>query len=197
MRNLSEAECEMIRENSRQGVGKFIKKKRLKDGATQEDVANELGVTRAEISYYESGSRDMPLSSFFVMGKCLDFDLKDYVIEIDSYKAVDLFEKAIYREQGKDKPFKIGYVTPLLDIKHTKTERKELLSQALKIYFDSDVSAESKKMLSVADMLYKIVNDKEIMNSVYVHIVNNIADTGNERMNALIREYISIIENER
>lgn len=52
-------------------------------------------------------------------------------------------------------------------------------------------------MLSVADMLYEIVNDKETMNSVYVHIVNNIADTGNERMNALIREYISIIENER
>ena len=135
---------------------------------------------------------------FFVMGKCLDFSLKDYLIEIDSYKAVDLFEKAIYREKGKDKPFTIGYITPLMDAKYVqRNERKELLSQALKIYFDGDIAEESRKVLSVADMLYRIVSDKSAMNDVYAHIVNNIADTGDMRMNALIREYISIIENER
>lgn len=171
--------------------------KRNKDGATQEDIAKQLDVNRTEISHYENGTRDMPISSFFVLGECLNFKLKDYAIEIDSYKAVDLFEKAIYREKGKDKPFTIGYVTPLLDTKYTKNERKELLSQALKIYFDSDVSEESKKMLSVADILYEIVSDKSSMNDVYVHIVNNIANTGDRRMDAIIREYISIIENER
>lgn len=198
MRHISEAEREMIRERTLKMVGDFIKKKRTKDGATQEDIAKQLDVNRTEISHYENGTRDMPLSSFFVIGKCLDFNLKDYAVEIDSYKAVDLFEKAIYREKGQDKPFTIGYVTPLMDAKYTKyNERKELLSQALKIYFDSDVSEESRKMLSAADMLYRIVSDKSAMNDVYVHIVNDIANTGDTRMNAIIREYISIIENER
>lgn len=157
-----------------------------------------LDVSRAEISYYESGSRDMPISSFFVIAECLGYNLKDYILDIESHKAVDLYENAIYRERGRDKPFSIGYVATISPTTYTQSDnRKDLLLQALEVYFESDVSQNAKRMLVLADMLYRTMPDKSAMNTAYESIVREIADTGSRQMDAIFMEFISIVRNER
>lgn len=198
MNKLTESEVENIRKRELLTIGEFIKRKRTKQNATQNDVADVLGVSNAEVSYYESGSRDMPISSFSVIGECLDFKLKDYVLEIEPTKAVRLFEGAIYREAGKEKGYKMQYMayTGHKDYSYTNN-KKDVLSNTIEVYFERDTSENDRRTLVLADMLYNSVSDKSSMKSVYKSIVRDIADTGDRRMNAVFREYISIIRNER
>lgn len=198
MKRLSDNERDFIRKRCCKDIGRYIKRKRNKDGATQEELAEQLNVNRTAISHYENGTRDMSISSFFVIGECLGYNLKDYVLDIESQKAVDLYEKAIYRESGRDKFFHIGYVTTIGPMKQTESDkRKDLLSQALEVYFESDVSQNAKRMLVLADMLYRTMADKSAMSTAYKSIVREIADTGNRKMDAIFMEYISIVRNEQ
>lgn len=198
MKRLSDNERDFIRKKCCNDIGRYIKRKRNKDGATQEELAKQLNVNRSTISHYENGTRDMPISSFVVIGECLGYNLKDYILDIESHKAVDLYENAIYRERGRDKPFSIGYVATISPTTYTQSDkRKDLLSQALEVYFESDISQNAKRMLVLADMLYRTMPDKSAMNTAYESIVREIADTGNRQMDAIFMEFISIVRNER
>jgi len=42
-------------------VGKNFKAWRMKIGYSQEEIANFLGITRENISYFENGERDIPI----------------------------------------------------------------------------------------------------------------------------------------
>lgn len=198
MNKLTESEVENIRKRELLLIGEFIKRKRTKQSATQNDVADVLGVSNAEVSYYESGSRDMPISSFSVIGECLDFKLKDYVLEIEPRKAVHLYNDAINRAEGKDDMYRIGFVTTPAPIRIKKSsERMDFLTREINYYFESDKSDTAKRMLVLADMLYREMSDKSAMRYTYECIVDEIAETGERRMNAIFREYISNVRNER
>ena len=198
MRYMDDFEVQLIRKNSLSDFGEFLKKKRNRDSVSQEDLAEQLGVSRTEISHYENGKRDMPFSSFFVLGECFGFDMKDYALEISSREAVSLFEKAIYREVGKDKETGMDYLTTFLDKSHRMSNKeKETLEEVLRMYFDSEITTEVKQTLVLADMLYQKISNKRVMNELYFEIVQSISDSGNKRLDAFIREYIQMIRNER
>lgn len=135
---------------------------------------------------------------FFVTGECLDFNLKDYIIELECRDAVDLYEKAIYRGVGKEKRFDMEYIGTLEPMRLSKTDRqKEMLEQSLQIYFDSGVAGSAKRMLFFADMLYRELSNKNAMRDTYEYIVSDIAHTGNRQMDAIFMKYISIVRNEQ
>lgn len=201
MKHLSKTQVDNIRKRELLKIGEFIKRRRTRQNVTQNDVAEVLSVNRAEISYYESGSRDMPISSFFVLGEALGFKLKDYVLDIEAREAVDLYEKAIYREVGKDKSFKMEYMTSMQSLGQMNgmyaDKKKEMVLQMIEAYFNSDASEDNKTKLVLADMLYESVSDKTAMKSVYKSIVREVADTGNKYIDAAFKEYVSIVRNER
>lgn len=196
MRYMDDDERDVIRRQNKETFGAYLKRKRLKDGVTQEELAQQLEVGRTEISHYENGTREMPFSSFFILGECLGFNMTDYVLDTSSSRIMDLYEKAIYREIGKDKGFTIGYVSQM---KKTSSfnKQKETIIQALMLYFDSDVSIEAKQLLVIADMLYQKIENKSAMNDVYYAIVQQVAQTGDRRLDKFFEEYIRIIRNER
>ena len=100
--------------------------------------------------------------------------------------------------KSRDKPFSIGYVATISPTTHTQSDkRKDLLSQALEVYFESNISQNAKRMLVLDDMLYRAMADKSAMKTAYESIVREIADTGNRQMDAIFMEFISIIRNER
>lgn len=73
-------------------TGNNIKYFREKMGIRQEDIAKYLGVKREVISYYENGSRDVPLEKLNAMADLFKVDLYDLMEEnIDLQKANVVF----------------------------------------------------------------------------------------------------------
>lgn len=66
MKRLSDNKRDFIRKKYCKDIGRYIKRKRNKDGAIQEELAEQLDVNRTTISHYENGTRDMPISSFLL-----------------------------------------------------------------------------------------------------------------------------------
>ena len=121
MKHLSKTQVDNIRKRELLKIGEFIKRRRTRQNVTQNDVAEVLSVNRAEISYYESGSRDMPISSFFVLGEALGFKLKDYVLDIESRASASGKKRATCRvswasdEMSMGMPISCAIFTMFLD----------------------------------------------------------------------------------
>lgn len=58
--------------------GNFIKERRLNLGLTQEEVANELGISQVAYGRYELGTREPKLHLLIKIADVLDFDLNEY-----------------------------------------------------------------------------------------------------------------------
>lgn len=54
-------------------IGKNIRGVRKKIGMTQEEFADKLNVSRAALSYYENGERDIGLYTFYIL--CKEFQV--------------------------------------------------------------------------------------------------------------------------
>lgn len=54
-------------------VGINIREIRKKIGMTQEEFGDKLNVSRATLSYYENGERDMGISTFYIL--CKEFQI--------------------------------------------------------------------------------------------------------------------------
>lgn len=59
--------------------GRFIREAREARGLFQEDVAQALGVTRAYISAFELGKRNIDLGMALRLCDALDVDLNDFI----------------------------------------------------------------------------------------------------------------------
>ena len=62
-------------------IGRNIKLYRLINGFTQDAVANFLGIKREMISYYESGSREIPFDVLNRLSNLYGVDLADFYEE--------------------------------------------------------------------------------------------------------------------
>jgi len=88
-------------ENLYKEIGRKLKKAREKNGLTQSQVGKYLGVAREQISYYETGSREIDLLSLSKLadlyGYPYEYFLSDTSEEPDSvaiaFRATGLSEK--------------------------------------------------------------------------------------------------------
>lgn len=53
-------------------LGQFLKKKRIESGKSQQRLANEAGVTKRSIIYWETGKKKMSIDSADKVFKALD-----------------------------------------------------------------------------------------------------------------------------
>jgi len=61
----------------RKEVGQRIREWRLRRDLSQAEVARVAGITQASLSNYETGKRDLPLSTFLGVAKALDVGVGD------------------------------------------------------------------------------------------------------------------------
>jgi len=61
----------------RREVGQRIREWRLRRDLSQAEVARVAGITQASLSNYETGKRDLPLSTFLGVAKALDVGVGD------------------------------------------------------------------------------------------------------------------------
>lgn len=61
----------------RKNLGVRIREWRLQREMSQADVARRAGITQASLSNYETGKRDMPLSTFLGVASALNVSLGD------------------------------------------------------------------------------------------------------------------------
>jgi transcriptional regulator with XRE-family HTH domain len=66
----------------RREVGQRIREWRLRRDLSQAEVARVAGITQASLSNYETGKRDLPLSTFLGVAKALDVGVGD-LLETD------------------------------------------------------------------------------------------------------------------
>lgn len=199
MKELTREEVERIREDSRIVVGTTILRKRQKDGCTQEDVAEVLNVNRSEISKYENGTRDMLLSSLFVLGECLGFDLMDIMLDMNRNTA-DLYEEAIYRSKGVKKTwYTVKYVNQLgKSCNKVFNERKNELKIILNNYFGYENTSHKRKILVIADALYDVMKYSSgfEIEQIYKCILDSIEKEDNKVFKACLDEYRDIVLDE-
>lgn len=69
--------------NQNQIIGSNIRQFREKFGLTQEELATYLGVTREEVSYYETGKRNIPTEVISKAAKLYGLDEYD-LFEVDA-----------------------------------------------------------------------------------------------------------------
>lgn len=74
---------------SNQIIGKNIRTYRERMGLRQEDVANYLGVQREMVSYYENGTREVPLNNLKRLSELYGIDLYDLMEENATISAVN------------------------------------------------------------------------------------------------------------
>lgn len=60
-------------------IGARLRKAREGMGLTQEQVAGVLGVTRAEVSYYETGRREISLGKLVRLAALYGYDLEHFL----------------------------------------------------------------------------------------------------------------------
>lgn len=83
--------------SQRAAVGERVREWRLRRELSQTEVARGAGITQASLSNYETGKRDMPLSTFLGVVAALDvsagdlLDIPDVIVVRDSRigRAVD------------------------------------------------------------------------------------------------------------
>lgn len=75
-------------------TAKFIKKRRLQNGLTQEDLARFLGCTKIFISRIESGMAALPPAKVTRASKILKVDRSEVIEVIQSDLDTKLFKKA-------------------------------------------------------------------------------------------------------
>ena len=78
-------------------VGYTIRKNRIKNRISQEDLAAYLGVDRSSISKYENGKMDMPVSNLPLISQHCDFSITEFVKKKDTDLLMDVLDKSIYR----------------------------------------------------------------------------------------------------
>jgi transcriptional regulator with XRE-family HTH domain len=66
----------------RRQIGRRIREWRLRRDLSQAEVARVAGITQASLSNYETGKRDLPLSTFLGVARALDVGVGD-LIETD------------------------------------------------------------------------------------------------------------------
>lgn len=62
----------MIKGKAKMEFGKYLKEERIKQGKSQQKLAEESGVTKRAIAYWESGSRKMSIDSAEKVFKALN-----------------------------------------------------------------------------------------------------------------------------
>ena len=65
------------RTDQRKAVGGRIREWRLRRDLSQAEVARVAGITQASLSNYETGKRDLPLSTLLGVSKALEVSLGD------------------------------------------------------------------------------------------------------------------------
>ena len=61
----------------RRAIGRRLREWRFKRDLSQADVARVSGITQASLSNYETGKRDLPLSTFLRVASALDVSVGD------------------------------------------------------------------------------------------------------------------------
>jgi transcriptional regulator with XRE-family HTH domain len=61
----------------RRAIGERIREWRLKRDLSQAEVARHAGITQASLSNYETGKRDLPLSTFLGVASALNVHVGD------------------------------------------------------------------------------------------------------------------------
>jgi len=65
-------------------IGRNIKKYREHSGYTQSNIADFLHINREMISYYESGSRDIPIENIEKLSDLFGVEMEDFFEEDDN-----------------------------------------------------------------------------------------------------------------
>lgn len=63
--------------DQRRAIGDRLREWRLRREMSQAEVAKEAGITQASLSNYETGKRDLPLSTFLGVARALSVSLGD------------------------------------------------------------------------------------------------------------------------
>jgi transcriptional regulator with XRE-family HTH domain len=63
--------------SQRHAIGKRLREWRLRRELSQAEVARVAGITQASLSNYETGKRDLPLSTFLGVASALNVSLGD------------------------------------------------------------------------------------------------------------------------
>ena len=104
-------------------IGNKIKKLRQENGLTQEDLAEQLGVSFQAVSRWENSTTYPDITLLPIIANMFDVTI-DYLLDMDSYKTKEEIDKIL---ENDDILFNLG---------KTK-EREEKLEQALKKYPNS------------------------------------------------------------
>lgn len=141
---------EIFAEN-RKHIGSVIKKNRKFHNIRQMALAEELGVTAATISRYESGEIDIPASSLEPISKKCKFNPKEYFHKDNPYELLESIAKGFYCTIIKEEPI-MSYPKEIevdtetlealqdLDTIITASKRNPLLGNAITI--DEDLVIE-------------------------------------------------------
>ncbi len=73
-----------------QTIGVNIRKYRLAQGYTQDHLANLLGVKREVISYYENGTRNIPVTSLNKLADLFGIELEELLEENSTIASTNL-----------------------------------------------------------------------------------------------------------
>lgn len=110
----------------RKQFGSVIKKKRVRKNITQQELAEEIGVTRTTVGRYEKGDLEMPASILPVISELCSFQFSDYMADFDLVllsKRLD--EIDMYGGYGR----KAAYPLPEWDVEYCRKEREYLMGE--------------------------------------------------------------------
>lgn len=131
-------------------IGYTIRKNRIKNRISQEDLSVYLGVDRSSISKYENGKMDMPVSNLPLISHYCKFSMAEFVKTQDSKRLMSALEESI--RYGYPKPCKDVVQFPTSQLKpkkrnaYTREEVTEYLMQE-----ENEVKREA--LNAIADIL--------------------------------------------
>ena len=109
----------------RKQYGTVINRKRNKKNLSQQDLADEIGVTRSSVSRYESGDMEIPASVLPLISAACDFHFSEYMEDFD-------YVRLAMRMDGFDVYFgdvirKAAYPLPEWDLQYCREEQERLI----------------------------------------------------------------------
>ncbi len=97
-------------ENSKIVIGKRIRKFRQRQGLTQHDLAEKIGVTEKQISKIETGVHYPKFENFVKILDSLDITLKDFAEDIDPQQEINSSRKCYMKILNKFSDIEIEYL---------------------------------------------------------------------------------------
>jgi transcriptional regulator with XRE-family HTH domain len=95
-------------------TGERLREWRIRRERTQRDVASSVGITQGALSNYETGKRELPLSTALAVAAALDITLADMLEEMDGVMVLTESRLARIVKLLVDRPEVLALLSELL-----------------------------------------------------------------------------------